>query len=526
MTFDIATLPEDTAALKDLIISLADAHTELEEKNKTLEERIRLLTNELFGRKSEKYIHPEKDQQQLYLFDEPELQEPEKTETITVPAHIRKKRGRKPLPKDLPRIDVIHDIDESEKVCACGCRLSKIDEEISEKLDIIPAKILVIRHIRYKYACKNCEGVEDDGPTVKIGPLPVQFIPKGIATPGLVAQILVSKYEDALPFYRQEKIFARLGVDIPRSSMCGWAIKAAEQCQPIMDLLHQKILSGPLINIDETPVQVMNEPGRSNTSKSYMWVFRGGPPDKPVLIFQYHPTRSGRVPGEFLKEYQGYIQTDAYSGYNALGRRPGICHVGCWAHARRMFVKVVKAGSGKGKAGHAETILEEIGKLYAIEKKARKDGLTPDEIVALRQEKSKPILDALKVSLNTLSGQTPPKGLLGKAVNYTLNNWPLLVRYLENGHITPDNNLAENAIRPFVVGRKNWLFSGHPTGAWASACLYSLIETAKACGLKPYNYLRYLFDNIPFAKTESDNEALLPQNLTPPQVENFTRRCA
>jgi len=350
MNLDFATLPEDTAALRDIIVFLADSHTDLEKKHQaseakiaSLQEYIRLLQNEIFGRRTEKHISPERDPQQLYLFDEPEVLEPEKADTITVPAHTRKKTGRKPLPKDLPRVDVIHDIDESEKVCACGCELSRIGEEVTEKLDIIPAKIQVIRHIRPKYACKNCEGVESDGPTVKIAPAPVQFISKGIATPGLVAQILVAKFEDACPFYRQEKIFARLGVDIPRSSMCGWAIKAAEQCQPIMELLHQKILSGPLINIDETPVQVMQEPGRKNTTKSYMWVFRGGPPDKPVLLYQYHPTRSGQVPGEFLKDYQGYIQTDAYSGYDALGRRPGIFHAGCWAHARRKFVEVVKA---------------------------------------------------------------------------------------------------------------------------------------------------------------------------------------
>ena len=482
MNLDFATLPEDTAALRDIIVFLADSHTALEEKSQakitSLEERIRLLQNELFGRKSEKHIFPERDPQQLYLFDEPELPEPEKVDNITVPAHIRKKTGRKPLPKDLPRIDVIHDIDESEKICACGCELSRIGEEVTEKLDIIPAKIQVIRHIRPKYACKNCEGVEGDGPTVKIAPAPVQFISKGIATPGLVAQTLVSKYEDALPFYRQEKIFARLGVDIPRSSMCGWAIKAAEHCKPILELLHQKILSGLLVNIDETPVQVMQEPGRSNTSKSYMWVFRGGPPDKPVLIYQYHPTRSGQVPGEFLKNYQGYIQTDAYTGYDALGRRQGIFHAGCWAHARRKFVEVVKAGSGQGKKGHAETALEYIRQLYAIEKIARKDQMTPDRIVSLRQEKSKPVLEDFRIWLTALSSQTPPKGLLGKAVNYTLKNWPLLTRYLEKGFVPMDNNAAENAIRPFVVGRKNWLFSGHPTGAWASSSLYSLIETA------------------------------------------------
>ncbi|PIP38198.1 MAG: IS66 family transposase [Desulfobacterales bacterium CG23_combo_of_CG06-09_8_20_14_all_51_8] len=532
MNLDFATLPEDTAALRDIIVFLADSHTDLEKKHQaseakiaSLQEYIRLLQNEIFGRRTEKHISPERDPQQLYLFDEPEVLEPEKADTITVPAHTRKKTGRKPLPKDLPRVDVIHDIDESEKVCACGCELSRIGEEVTEKLDIIPAKIQVIRHIRPKYACKNCEGVESDGPTVKIAPAPVQFISKGIATPGLVAQILVAKFEDACPFYRQEKIFARLGVDIPRSSMCGWAIKAAEQCQPIMELLHQKILSGPLINIDETPVQVMQEPGRKNTTKSYMWVFRGGPPDKPVLLYQYHPTRSGQVPGEFLKDYQGYIQTDAYSGYDALGRRPGIFHAGCWAHARRKFVEVVKAGSG-GKKGNAEAALEYIRRLYAIEKTARKDGLSPDQIVELRQEKSKPILGEFRIWLTGLFSQTPPKGLLGKAVNYTLKNWPLLTRYLENGHVPMDNNAAENAIRPFVVGRKNWLFSGHPTGAWASSSLYSLIETAKACGLKPYDYLRYLFDSIPFAKTEAGFENLLPQNLTPAQIENFTSRCA
>ena len=519
MDLDLAKLPDDTSELKEIIGSF-------QEKVNTLEERIRLLQNELFGRKSEKQKAPEKDQLQLSLFDEPEPPAPEQPEIISVPAHTRKKRGRKPLPEDLPRIDVIHDIDDSEKICACGCRLTKIDEEKSEKLDIIPAKMQVIRHIRYKYACKNCEGVEDDGPTVKIAPPPVQFIPKGIATPGLVAQILVSKYEDALPFYRQEKIFARLGVDIPRASMCGWAVKAAQQCQPMLELLHRQILSGPLVNIDETPVQVLKEPGRSNTSKSYMWVFKGGPPESPVLIYQYHPTRSGQVPGEFLKAYKGYIQTDGYNGYAALGRRPEICHVGCWAHARRKFIEVMKAGSGKGKKGHAETAIDYIRKLYAVEKKGREKKLSPEELVDLRKEESKSILEEFKNFLNLLSGQTPPKGLLGKAVNYTLKNWPQLVRYLEKGYIRPDNNAAENAIRPFVVGRKNWLFSGNPTGASASCGIYSLIETAKANGLKPYDYMRYLFDNTPFAETESDYETLLPQNLTQEQIEAYTFRCA
>ena len=238
MNFDLAILPENTAALKELIGSLADSYNDLEAKSQSrisyLEERIRLLQNEIFGRKTEKHQPSETDPLQLCLFAESDLPEPETVDTITVPEHARKKSGRKPLPKDLPRVDIIHDIDESEKTCACGCQLSLIDKEVSEKLDIIPPEIKVIRHIRLKYACKNCEGTEDDGPTVKIGPLPVQFIPKGIATPGLVAQILISKFEDALPFYRQEKIFSRLGIDIPRSTMCGWTIKAEEHCDPLI----------------------------------------------------------------------------------------------------------------------------------------------------------------------------------------------------------------------------------------------------------------------------------------------------
>ena len=529
MNLDLSTLPDDTSALKELIFSLASSHTDLEKEYQVsksqidfLKEHIRLLQNELFGRKSEKRPSPESDQQQLYLFNEAETEisrESEKPEATAVPAHTRKKPGRKPLPQELPRIEVIHDLTEKEKMCECGNQMDRIGEEVSEKLDIIPAKMQVIRHIRYKYACKNCEGVESEGPTVKIAPTPAQIIPKGIATPGLVAHILTAKFEDALPFYRQEKIFARLGVDIPRPTMCGWAMKVAEQCEPLLSLLQTEIRSGPLINIDETPVQVMNEPGRSNTSKSYMWVFRGGVPDKPILMYQYHPTRSGQVPGDFLKGYRGYIQTDGYNGYDALSRRPGIYHVGCWAHVRRKFVEVIKAASGQGKKGHADMALEYIGKLYTVEKSARRNELDADQIVALRREKSEPVLIEFKVWIEFLANQTPPKGLLGKAVNYTLKNWPSLIRYLENGHITPDNNAAENAIRPFVVGRKNWLFAGHPNGAHASAALFSLIETAKANGLKPYFYLRYLFERLPLAATKSDYKKLLPQNLKPEQIE-------
>ena len=238
-------------------------------------------------------------------------------------------------------------------------------------------------------------------------------------------------------------------------------------------------------------------------------MYRGGEPDKPVFIYQYHPTRSGQVPLSFLKGYRGYIQTDAYNGYDALGRQAGVDLVGCWAHARRNFVKVVNAKSNKSKTGLADVAIEYIGKLYQIEKQAKENNLTPEEMYQLRQEKAKPTLEEFHHWLLAKVDLTPPKGLLGKAINYTLKYWNRLIRYTEDGRLRPDNNLAENAIRPFVIGRKNWLFNGSPSGAEASSNLYSLVETAKAAGLKPYKYFRYLLEKLPYAEAEADYTNLL-----------------
>jgi transposase len=516
MLCDASGLPDNVDDLREIIVSLKQ---EYETQISLLHEQIRHLRSKLFGRKSETYV--EGGHEQVPLFDEVEQiassDEDTGSDEITVPAHKRKKRGRKPLPEALPRVEVIHDLPEDEKVCACGSQLSKIGEEVSEKLDYIPAKLQVIRHIRYKYACKSCEGVETEAGAVKTAPPPAQIIPKGIATPGLLAHILVSKFCDALPFYRQTKIFQRLGIEIPRATMANWAIQVARQCQPLLELLHTEVLSGPLVNIDETTVQVLKEPGRSNTSQSYMWIFRGGPPDKPALVYQYHPSRSGQVPRDYLKDYRGFVQTDGYSGYDALGLEPGIVHVGCWAHARRKFFEVVQArqknGRQKSKTGSGDVALSYIGKLYRIESIAKEQEYPAEQIRELRQEQARPILDEFRAWLEKRLVETPPKGLLGQAISYTLNQWHRLIRYLDDGRLRPDNNLAENAIRPFVVGRKNWLFSGHPRGANASASLYSLIETAKANRFEPYLYLRFLFSHLPMATTTDDYKSLLPQYL-------------
>jgi transposase len=243
-------------------------------------------------------------------------------------------------------------------------------------------KVRVLRHIRYKYACKRCEGVEDDGPTVKIAPPPVALIPKSNVTEGLLAHIVISKFVDGLPLYRQEKIFARMGLELSRATMANWGIQAARCCAPIVELLEQDLKSGPLINMDETPMQVLKEPGRADATKSYMWVFCGGAPDLPIVLYRYHPTRGGEVALKFLDEYHKFIQSDDYNGYDYLGNKQGIVQLGCWAHVRRKFFDVVKVrkkqrGHRDNPKGLADQSIDFIGKLYLVEKQIRAEHLTP-----------------------------------------------------------------------------------------------------------------------------------------------------
>ena len=526
MDVDLKSLPDDASLPKDAVLSLVDdLEAKYQEKIHYLEEQLRLLKNELFGRSTEKRHEPHPDQRLLFDGDDNGDTDPSPTsdETIVIAAHSRKKRGRKPLPKDLPRIDIIHDIDEEQKQCGCGELKSCIGEEVSEKLDYIPAKLRVERHIRLKYACKSCEGVDDDGPTVMIAPAPVQLIPKSNATAGLLAHIAVSKFADGLPLYRQQKMFDRLGIELSRATMAKWMVQAAGSCMGLINLLQDEIREGPLIGIDESPLQVLNEAGRDNKTKSYMWVFRGGRPDHPTLLYQYQRSRSGRVALEFLDDYHGYIQSDDFSGYDHLDQNPNIIHLGCWAHARRKFIKVVKVRKKhRSKRDNPKSLADEaldyIGNLYQVEKEARRRELDADQIYQLRQEKAKPILDEFKCWMEAKQPLTPPKGLLGRAISYTLSNWKKLIIYLQDGRLRPDNNLVENAIRPFVVGRKNWLFAGSPDGANASAIFFTLIETAKANGLEPYAYLRHIFEKLPLVQTIHDIECLLPENIDPAEI--------
>lgn len=532
MKIEINSLPEDKKSLKGLILSL---HQELQKQEEEyeqqkqeyttelgiLKEQIKLLRAQLFGRKSEKYVPEAFGQTRLFNENENEgiIKEGSEEKIIHVSGHTRKQGGKKPLPKDLPRVEIIHDLPEDEKKHGCGRKMKLIREEVTERLRHIPQKFVVEVNKRLIYGCP-CEGVDTEGQegAIRIAPMPEQMIPQGIATPSLLAAIMTSKFCDALPFYRQEKIYKRHGIDIPRQTMCQWAQKVYDKALPLFKIMRNDILKSPVINMDETPVQVMNEPGRANTTKSFMWVSKGEKENNPVLLYNYSPTRSTDFVRDFLKGYKGILQSDGYEAYEIVSKEYGIMHVLCWSHGRRRFADVVKTSKNKNSAHQA---ISYIQKLYQVEAEAKNNNLTYKEIRQLRQEKSKPVLDEFKKWLDKRVSQVPPEGLMGKAINYLLKNWDKFILYLEDGRIPIDNNLVENAIRPFVQGRKNWLFSGSPDGAEASAGIYGLIETAKANGLEPYWYLYYLFDHLPKAKTTEEFKKLLPYNVDKKLIQEY-----
>lgn len=517
MDISLNNLPDDAASLKEIIQSLSlqnkKLSSEKEQRDKRvifLEEELRLLKDRMFNKKSEKLSEDELLQGRL--FDEVESNsKPEKTQTVKVKSHRRKKGGKKKLPESLPRIEIEHDIPEEDKQCECGNQKERIGTVESERLDIIPAKIRVEKHIRHKYACKHCEGTESNRATVQTAPLPPQLIPRGMATPGFVSYIVTGKYVDGTPLYRLEKICSRFGLDLSRQTMSNWLMTVYEKTKGLMSLMWDDLLHYPMIGIDETTVQVLKEPGRKNTTKSYMWVFRGGGRASPFVLFRYQPTRSPVFVEKLLENYHGIIQTDGYGGYEKTGNYETILHAGCWAHVRRKFIDAEKAG------GQNEFITEVLGlikKLYGVEKYIRENDCDDNSISRLRNEKSRPVIDEIYTLLLNKHGTVPPKNKLGEAIIYTLDDWNKLVVYLDKPVIPIDNNLVENAIRPFVIGRKNWLFSGSPRGADASAAFYSLIETAKANNLEPYWYLRYLFSRLPYCEKENDLRSLLPHRLS------------
>ncbi len=511
-----------------------------------LMEENQLLRARLYGPKSERHgprSHPAEPStgHANEPVADPDHRRSDRPTEPTETASSGLKRGRRRLDESLERVIVQHEPEESDKQCVCGAAKRRMGQETSEHYEYVPATVRVLRHVRPKYACRQCDGTDDTlaesplepvgaavtdkpkpsadsggkKPVVAIAPPPVQIIPKCIATESTLAHIVTAKYEDAIPLYRQEKQFARYGARIGRATMCGWLIKLSEACTPLMAVMRHELLAGPIIQCDETTLQVLNEPNRAATTQSYMWVFRGGQTGQPVVEFLYAQTRGATVAREYLREYTGRVQTDGYSGYDFLDERDNIVHDGCWAHVRRKFTEVIKATGPpeKVRSGIAKEAVLKIRELYAIEKEADRAGLSFDERADFRQQRALPLLEDFEDWLRELAPTVPPKTLLGQAIGYALHQWPRLISYVDDGRVRLDNNLAENAIRPFVLGRKNWLFSATPEGATASARFYSLIETAKANGIEPYWYLRAIFMRLPHAKCDDDYRALLPQSI-------------
>lgn len=516
-------LPNDIDTLKALVVAKEALVAANEQRIAELEELLQLALHKRFGASSEKA-----NADQLHLFNEAEAlsdatpEEPAGAETETsVAAYTRKKRGRKPIDASLPRVIVEHDIAETDKTCACGRCRPCIGEETSEQLDIVPPKVQVLRHVRYKYGRHpECICGEDEGSAVTVAAMPPQPIPKSNASPALLAYIIIAKFCDGLPLYRLEKIFARIGAHLCRATMAGWMIRMGDLIVPLINLMDEVQLGYDIVQMDETSVQVLKEPGRAPQSKSYMWVRRGGPPDKPVILFDYDPSRAGAVPWRLLKDFQGILQTDGYEGYGSVGKRNDIISVGCLAHARRKFDEALKAQKKKGRGGLAKQGFDFIQGIYRVEREAREQGLDADQRKALREEKAKPVWDEMRQWLDKALPQVPPRTLTGKALGYLDAQWARLIRSLDDGRIEVDNNFCENAIRPFVMGRKAWLFADTQAGAEASARLYSLVETAKANGLEPHAYLTHVLTELPKAVTAEDIEALLPWNVTLPATQS------
>lgn len=472
--------------------------TNLENENHVLHETVEYLTGKLYGRSSEKSSVILDGQ--ISFFDEVETsadKNASEPDLKDVQSYRRKKfKGqRAELLKDLPRTKRLCKLDDLDEYCEiCGDDLNPIGEKfVRTEIEFIPAKVHVIDYYRVSYECRACR--KNNKPYIENSPLPDPVIQHSMALPSSVAWVAHQKFVNAMPLYRQEKEWEMAGVKLSRATMANWLMIATRDwLMPIVDLLHQKMLKHKYLHVDETPIQVMKEPGRKNTSKSYMWVYGSAKScSHPIRIFDYRSSRSGINPQEFLQEFEGFLHTDAYAGYNKV---TNVTRCMCWAHLRRKFVDAIPKKTENPSETLAGQGVEYCNQLFEIEKQLV--DLTSNERKIKRLELEKPVLEAFWswVDSTLNSGTVLPKGKLITAINYARNHKQEFINYLLDGNCVLSNNLAENSIRPFTIGRKNWLFSGSPKGAKTSAAIYSIIETAKANGLSPYKYLEFIFKEL------------------------------
>ena len=475
-------LPEDIEALKRMVLehrALLDSRAREIESLKLLIAKLKRMQ---FGRSSER-LEREIEQLELAL-DELQTEAPIAPSPTVAVVTERAPRSRA-LPEHLPRERVVH-----EPACSCpqcGAEMRAIGEDVSEVLDYVPGRFRVIRHVRPKLACVKCDCIAQV-------PAPSRPIERGLPGAGLLAHVLVSKYTDHLPLYRQSEIYAREGVDLERSTMAEWVGKCFALLEPLVDALGRYVVATPKLHADDTPVPVL-DPGRGKTKTGRLWTYvrddrPAGSEDPPAVLFRYSPDRRGERPREHLKRFAGILQADAYSGFSALYEGDRVKEAACWAHARRSFYDLHQA-SGSPIAAQA---LERIGKLYEIEAEIR--GRLPDERKAIRQAREGPLLESLREWLSQTLARTSKKSDLAAAINYVLMRWTALTRYRDDGRIEIDNNAAERALRAIALGRKNYLFCGSDAGGERAAAIYSLVSTAKLNGIDPEAYLRYVLERI------------------------------
>lgn len=496
------TLDERLIEQQQIIAQQSMVIAEQQKRLALLEEQIRLLRAKRFGPSSE----PSRDQ--LPLFDEDESPLPE---SVSVPepedsTQKPRRRGRQGLSSDLPRQRIYLRLSEQEKAGARETFFVKVKEE----LDIIPAQVQVLEYYQEKAVfIESGERrlVEAERPRHPLGKAVVSIV--------FLASLIVAKYCDGLPLYRLEGIFTRYGGSVSRTTLARWLIQLSLQLQPLINLMRDEQLASDYIQGDETRMKVLKEPGMKATSHKWMWIMRGGPPGRAIVLFDYDRSRGKAVAERLLEDFSGrYFQSDGYSGYDGVCQTKGIIHLGCWDHARRKFDEAIKAqppsttALGSSKAHQA---LAMINRLYHIERQI--NDLSDEQKYVQRQLRSVPQLALLHIWLQTQAPKLAKGGLTRAAVDYTLNQWPKLIRYCDDGSLRISNVLAENSIRPFAVGRKAWLFADTPAGARASALYFSLIETAKANDLEPYDYLCRVLRQMPYAQTVEDWEALLPWNM-------------
>lgn len=513
-----------TAQLSDmmtLLKSIQEQNQELKNDNALLREENEYLKRKLFGTKSETSHSLGYDQ--LSFFDEAENECDEEILNVEGHKRVKKKKHKDQLKiklENLPHEEVLLTIPENQRDCPkCGHDLSPVGKEyVRTEVQFIPASLKVIKVYRETYECRECKKTGAKM-MVKTG-MPAPVIPHSYASPESVAHIMKEKYVNGVPLYRQEAEWKRLGLELSRATMANWIIIAAQEwLMPLKNRMHEIMVKDNYIHADETTIQVLNEDGKKNTTKSYMWVYSTiRESETPIRIFEYKPTRAGYNPELFLKGFSGKVITDGYSGYNNL---PGVTNVYCWAHARRKFRDAIPSEVKNVNSTLAKQGLDKIGKLFSIESEI--DHLSPDEKVKVRQNKAKPILEEFFDWCDKHQDEVLSKSKISQAFKYALNHRHGLSEYINDGLLPMTNSLDERTIRPFAVGRKNWLFSASPKGADASAAVYSIIETAKANRLDPYKYLNFVFHYLPsqdLIKNPDSLNKFLPWNE---QVQKYCK---